>query len=76
VLIVTGDEEITTSRNQSNSTEVDNPRTWVATSLLVLDLTKEEDGRMLKCVALHDSHTTKSQATEVRLNVRCEYGFS
>ncbi|XP_069682757.1 irregular chiasm C-roughest protein isoform X1 [Periplaneta americana] len=65
-----GEDEITTNTNQSNSTELDNPRTWVATSVLELSFTKEQHGRMLKCVALHESYSTKSQLIEVRLNVR------
>jgi hypothetical protein len=72
VLLVAGEEEITTSMNQSNSTELDNPRTWVATSVLELSFTKQQHGRMLKCVALHESYSTKSQVIEVRLNVRCK----
>jgi hypothetical protein len=76
VLLTTGDEEVTSSTNQSNSTELDNPRTWVATSVLELGFTKQQHGRMLKCVALHESYSTKSQVIEVRLNVRCEYGLS
>jgi hypothetical protein len=69
---VAGEEEITSSMNQSNSTELDNPKTWVAKSMLELRFTKQQHGRMLKCVALHESYPTKSLATEVRLNVRCK----
>lgn len=72
MLLVAGEEEITSSMNQSNSTELDNPRTWVATSVLELSFTKQQHGRVLKCVALHESYSTKSQVIEVRLNVRCK----
>ncbi|XP_021939888.1 hemicentin-1 isoform X3 [Zootermopsis nevadensis] len=65
-----GDEEITTSTNQSNSTELDNDKTWVATSVLELGFSKQQHGSLLKCVALHESYSTKSQVIEVRLNVR------
>jgi len=71
-VLVTGEEEIKSSMNQSNSTELDNPKTWVATSVLELSFTKQQHGRMLKCVALHDSYSTKSLAIEVRLNVKCK----
>ncbi|GLV42586.1 uncharacterized protein CBL_03325 [Carabus blaptoides fortunei] len=61
--------EITPTRSQTNSTELDNPRTWVAISLLELSISKENHGKTLRCVALHESYSTRSSSVEVRLNV-------
>jgi hypothetical protein len=72
VLLVAGEDEITTSTTQRNSTELDNPRMWVATSVLELNFMKQQHGMLLKCVALHESYPTKSQVTEVRLDVKCK----
>ncbi|XP_025835000.1 peroxidasin isoform X1 [Agrilus planipennis] len=62
-------DEIRSPRKQTNSTELDNPKTWMATSLLELAITKDSHGRLLKCVAYHESYPSKSASTEVRLNV-------
>ncbi|XP_031358426.1 hemicentin-2 [Photinus pyralis] len=61
--------EITPSRRQTNSTELDNPRTWMAISVLELTISKENHGRTLRCVAVHESYSTKSSSIEVRLDV-------
>lgn len=70
---VTDQNEVTPARSQTNSTELDNPRTWVAISLLELPISKEDHGRTLRCVALHESYSTRSSSVEVRLNVMCKY---
>ncbi|XP_049818433.1 irregular chiasm C-roughest protein isoform X2 [Aethina tumida] len=62
-------QEITPSRRQTNTTELDNPRTWLALSVLELTISKENHGRMLRCVAVHESYSTKSSSIEVRLDV-------
>ncbi|KAJ9592666.1 hypothetical protein L9F63_015662, partial [Diploptera punctata] len=66
-------EEVTHNANQSNATELDNPRTWVAMSVLDINFSKDQHGKNLKCVALHESYPTKSQMIDVRLDVRCKY---
>lgn len=64
--------EITPSRRQTNTTELDNPRTWLAMSILELTISKENHGRILRCVAVHESYSTKSSTIEVRLDVMCK----
>ncbi|XP_045463992.1 hemicentin-2 isoform X2 [Harmonia axyridis] len=61
--------EITPTRKQTNTTELDNPRTWLALSVLELTISKENHGRMLRCVAVHESYSTKSSSIDVRLDV-------
>ncbi|XP_071051965.1 kin of IRRE-like protein 2 isoform X3 [Onthophagus taurus] len=61
--------EITPTRRQTNSTEVDNPRTWLAISVLELTISKDNHGKTLKCVAVHESYSTKSSSVEVVLDV-------
>jgi hypothetical protein len=65
-----GDQELV--GNQSNSPEIDNPRTWVASSAVEVTLDKVQHGKMLRCSALHESYPTKSQNIDVRLDVTCE----
>ncbi|KAF6200938.1 hypothetical protein GE061_005385 [Apolygus lucorum] len=55
--------------NQSNSPEMDNPRTWVASSILELHVEKVQHGKTLRCVAVHESYPTKAQSLDVRLDV-------
>ncbi|KAG5889614.1 hypothetical protein JTB14_002004 [Gonioctena quinquepunctata] len=62
-------QEITPTRRQMNTTEQDNPRTWLALSVLELTISKENHGRMLRCVAVHESYPTKSSAIDVLLDV-------
>lgn len=62
-------QEITSTRRQTNTTELDNPRTWLAVSVLELTISKDNHGRMLRCVAIHESYSTKSSSIEVRLDV-------
>ncbi|CAH1372543.1 unnamed protein product [Tenebrio molitor] len=61
--------EITPTKQQTNTTELDNPRTWLALSVLELTISKENHGRTLRCVAVHESYSTKSSSIEVRLDV-------
>ncbi|XP_050311765.1 irregular chiasm C-roughest protein isoform X2 [Anthonomus grandis grandis] len=62
-------QEITPSRRQTNTTELDNTKTWLAVSVLELTISKENHGRMLSCVAVHESYPTKSSSIDVRLDV-------
>ncbi|XP_015833192.1 kin of IRRE-like protein 2 isoform X2 [Tribolium castaneum] len=61
--------EITPTKQQTNTTELDNPRTWLALSVLELTISKENHGKTLRCVAVHESYSTKSSSIEVRLDV-------
>lgn len=69
---VVGEEDVTKLSNQSNSPEMDNPRTWVSSSVLEIPLSKDHHGNSLRCVALHESYPAKSQTVEVRLDITCE----
>lgn len=71
--LFTDQNEITPTRQQTNTTELDNPRTWLALSVLELTISKENHGRTLRCVAVHESYSTKSSSIEVRLDVMCKY---
>ncbi|KAK6632217.1 hypothetical protein RUM44_007248 [Polyplax serrata] len=64
------DKELLVGSKQSNAPEVDNNRTWVATSLLDIVYTKDLYGRTLRCVALHKSYPKESQEVQVRLDVK------
>jgi hypothetical protein len=66
-----GDEEIT-GINQTNKTEDDNSKKWAATSILEYTFTKQQNGKLIKCVALHEAYPTKSRNTEVSLDVQCK----
>lgn len=65
--------EITPNRRQTNTTELDNPRTWLALSVLELTVSKDNHGKSLRCVAVHESYSTKSSSIEVRLDVMCKF---
>ncbi|XP_068084854.1 synaptogenesis protein syg-1 [Anabrus simplex] len=65
-----GDDEVADGHSQSNATEMDNPRTWVAVSVLKLTVNKNMFGKTLKCVAAHESYHAKALQIEVRLDVR------
>lgn len=54
-------------------TEEDNHRLYVATSYVRIASSKDLHRQPLRCVAMHESHSTKSQDAEVRLDVHCEY---
>ncbi|KAK9728967.1 CD80-like C2-set immunoglobulin domain [Popillia japonica] len=61
--------EVTPLRKQENMTEIDIPKTWVAVSMLELTISKENHGKALRCVAVHETYATKSSSVEVRLDV-------
>ncbi|XP_054284580.1 irregular chiasm C-roughest protein-like isoform X1 [Macrosteles quadrilineatus] len=64
-----GEVDVTNMSSQSNSPEIDNPRTWVASSVLEISLDKDHHQRSLRCVAVHESYPAKSQSAEVRLDI-------
>ncbi|KAI5742392.1 hypothetical protein M8J77_006763 [Diaphorina citri] len=68
-----GDEELIAKSNQTNSPEADNRRTWSALSVIEISAEKSQNGRMLRCVALHESYPSKSLSVDVRLDVTCKY---
>ncbi|XP_049831432.1 irregular chiasm C-roughest protein isoform X1 [Schistocerca gregaria] len=65
-----GEEDVTSQSSLSTAKEADNPRTWVAHSVLQLRVARARHGSPLKCVALHGSYSSGSADTEVRLDVR------
>ncbi|KAE8747762.1 hypothetical protein FOCC_FOCC005585, partial [Frankliniella occidentalis] len=64
-----GTEDITAQANQTNATEEDNHRLFVATSYVRIAANRDLHRNPLRCVAMHESHSTKSQDAEVRLDV-------
>ncbi|XKL67781.1 hypothetical protein PGB90_003272 [Kerria lacca] len=65
------DEELMSKSNQTNIQEEDNRRTYMAMSTLEMFVNKTHHGRMVKCIAIHESYASKSQAVEVRLDITC-----
>ncbi|XP_034231154.1 irregular chiasm C-roughest protein isoform X3 [Thrips palmi] len=64
-----GSEDITSQANQTNATEEDNHRLYVATSYVRIASVRDLHRQPLRCVAMHESHSTKSQDAEVKLDV-------
>lgn len=65
-----GNREVEPFRSQSNATEVDNPKTWVAHSLLWVQAERQHHGLPIRCVAIHPASLTP-QSTEMRLDINC-----
>lgn len=63
-----GGDEVEALREQTNATEVDNPRTWVAYSLLKIRGQRENHGLPIRCLTLHPSNSSPAYA-ESRLDV-------
>ncbi|XP_014612836.1 PREDICTED: hemicentin-2-like [Polistes canadensis] len=63
-----GDEEVEPLREQMNATEVDNPKTWAAHSLLRIRGRREYHGRMIRCITIHPSSPVPATA-ESQLNI-------
>ncbi|XP_043680664.1 hemicentin-1-like [Vespula pensylvanica] len=63
-----GDEEVEALREQMNATEVDNPKTWAAHSLLRIRGRREYHGRMIRCITIHPSSPVPA-TTESQLNI-------
>jgi hypothetical protein len=72
MVFLTGDEEIT-GVNQTNKTEDDNAKKWFATSILEYTFTKTQNGKIIKCVAVHEAYPTKSRDTQVVLDIQCKF---
>ncbi|XP_021944481.1 kin of IRRE-like protein 3 isoform X3 [Folsomia candida] len=66
-----GEEEIT-GVNQTNKTEDDNAKKWAALSILEYTFTKQQNGKIIKCVAVHEAYPTKSRDTQTILDI--QYG--
>ncbi|GFR21624.1 kin of IRRE-like protein 1 [Trichonephila clavata] len=69
------DVEITTNVNQTNVRDLEKRKTWQAVSALDMTFTKEDNHKMLKCVAIHDAYDTKAKDIIVQLEILCEYSF-
>ncbi|XP_012535548.1 hemicentin-2 [Monomorium pharaonis] len=63
-----GNREVESFKAQSNATEVDNPKTWAAHSLLLVRGHRQHHGLPLRCVVIHPASLTP-QSTETRLDV-------
>lgn len=73
VCIITGSTELSESLyNQTNQTESDRPKTWKATSTLKTSFMKENHGRTLRCVAVHEAFGSISKDVSITLNIQCE----
>lgn len=55
-----------------NATEVDNPKTWAAHSLLRIRGRREYHGRMIRCITIHPSSPVPA-TTESQLNIHCMF---
>ena len=67
------DTDITTMSNQTNTTDVDKPKTWQAVSVLDYVFQKDHNGKMLKCVAIHAAYETLTKEIKLKLEVLCKY---
>lgn len=63
------DVELTTNVNQTNLRDVEKRKTWQAVSALDMTFTKEDNHKMLKCVAIHDAYDTKAKDITVQLEI-------
>lgn len=66
------EQELAPMHSQTNATEPDSPRTWSATSVVQVPTNKERHRNSLRCVALHESYSSKSAFVEAKLDVRCK----
>lgn len=68
----TGEEELPAEEyEQTNVTEAERSKTWMAVSSLEHTYHKEDHGLPLRCVAVHQAYRTKSESVEVVLDVQC-----
>ncbi|GBM17009.1 hypothetical protein AVEN_258548-1, partial [Araneus ventricosus] len=63
------DTDITSMSNQTNSTDVDKPKTWQAVSVLDYVFQKDHNNKMLKCVAIHAAYDTLTKDIKIPLEV-------
>lgn len=69
-----GGNEVPPIREQTNATEVDNPRTWAAHSLLRIRGEKVNHGLPVRCLSFHPASGLPAVA-ESKLDVHCEFLF-
>nr|XP_045622310.1 hemicentin-2-like [Procambarus clarkii] len=70
-MVVRGEKEIPAEAyDQTNSSEVDRPKTWLAVSVLEHTYVKDDHGTPLRCVAVHQAYHTKSEVVQVILDVQ------
>lgn len=66
-----GEEELPAEEyEQTNVTEAERSKTWMAVSSLEHTYHKEDHGLPLRCVAVHQAYRTKSESVEVILDVQ------
>lgn len=65
-------QEIAPIIAQTNSTEPDNPRTWSATSVVQIPTSKNQHRNNLKCMAFHESYSSRSSSIEAKLDIKCK----
>ncbi|XP_047472068.1 irregular chiasm C-roughest protein-like isoform X3 [Penaeus chinensis] len=66
-----GEEELPAEEyEQTNVTEAERSKTWMAVSALEHTYHKEDHGLPLRCVAVHQAYRTKSESVEVILDVQ------
>lgn len=72
---VSADDEELASSNQTNLPEEGTNRTFMAMSTLEVYVNKSHRGRMIRCVAIHESYASKSVSISVKLDITCKYRF-
>ncbi|CAG7817264.1 unnamed protein product [Allacma fusca] len=72
--VYAGDEEVL-GVNQTNKTEEDNPKKWVAVSILDYTFIKAHNVKPLRCVAVHEAYPTKSRDTQVFLDIQSPFKY-
>ncbi|XP_045117704.1 irregular chiasm C-roughest protein-like isoform X1 [Portunus trituberculatus] len=66
-----GEEELPQEEyGQTNVTEMDKQKTWMAVSVLQHTFSKADHNTPLRCVAVHQAYQTKSQSVEVLMDVQ------
>ncbi|XP_043221154.1 kin of IRRE-like protein 3 isoform X1 [Amphibalanus amphitrite] len=65
-----GDKDLTHLSTQRNQTELDNPKTSAALSVLRHSFGRAAAGDFLRCVAVHQAYDTKSRDTIAKLDVQ------
>ncbi|KAG8224881.1 hypothetical protein J437_LFUL004622 [Ladona fulva] len=69
------DEEIRSQSNQSNSRDLENPRTWTSSSHLTIRFERTHHGKRIRCVALHPAYPAGSTASAAALDIRLETSY-
>ena len=58
-------------REQTNATEVDNPKTWAAHSILRIRGTRDNHNKPIRCLAIHPT-SSLPEIAESRLDIHCK----